>query len=135
MQRRWLSQNVDLAILADRTVQLLEAKEFDVTELKTEKGYEIIAGDSSKYKITRSLLITIEGKPEEFLISLELDKEGEKERFRFPVMLTAMMGGGYFLLKQLKSDEAWMNFGKDFWKEIDCLITGLRGSAIPSRSS
>jgi hypothetical protein len=135
MQRRWLSKNVDLAILADRTVQLLEANEFDVTELKTEKGYEIVAGESSKYKISRSLLITIEGKPEEFLISLELDKEGEKERFRFPVMLTAMMGGGYFLLKQLKSDEAWMNFGKDFWKEIDRLITGLRGSAIPSRSS
>jgi hypothetical protein len=133
MQRRIVKENVDLSVLVDRTIRFLEKEEFDdIVEVKTETGFQIIAGNSSIRKINKDILISIDGTPEEFSINLELSGERKMEHLSIPVMLATMIGGGYFVLKHLRSDEAWLKFKTDFWKQMNALIANLRFSARPS---
>jgi hypothetical protein len=69
--------------------------------------------------------VDIHRETEGFSVSLDLAK-GTK-RFNFPMTLATMFGGGYFLLKDLKSDEHWRKIEREFWKDIDSMImqTGL----------
>jgi hypothetical protein len=132
MQRRFINENVDLSVLADHTIRFLEKEEFDdVVEVKTETGYQIIAGNSPIRRISKDILISIDGTPEEFFINLELSEERKMEHLSIPVMLATMIGGGYFVLKHLRSDEAWLKFKMDFWKQMNALIANLRFSARP----
>jgi hypothetical protein len=133
MQRRVVNENIDLSVLADHTIRFLEKEEFDdIVEVKTETGFQIMAGNSSIRKIDKDILISIDGTPEEFSINLELSGERKMEHLSIPVMLATMIGGGYFVLKHLRSDEAWLKFKTDFWNHMNALIANLRFSAGPS---
>jgi hypothetical protein len=72
--------------------------------------------------------VIIDESPETFSVSLNSDMEGRNQRLSFPITLAAMMGGGYFVLKRLKSDEARVRFEKDFWKLVDGIIEDVKRS-------
>lgn len=134
MQRNWPNENVDLSVLTKQIVQFLESKKFDnVTVFETETGYQVVAGNSSQYKMESDLSITIDGKPANFSVNLQLCKE-EKD-FKFPMMLAAMFGGGYLFLKKLRSDESWYKFEKDFWQNTKIIIARLKNSATYSQTN
>lgn len=128
MQKTWSNQNVDISTLTNQIIQFFKGRKFDITALETETGYQIIAGNSLHYKIESDISVTIYGNPENFSINLELCSE-KKRGSTFPVMLATMIGGGYFLLKHLKSNEMWMTFKKDFWGYVDSAVTQVRDSA------
>lgn len=130
MQKRWLNQNVNIGTLTHELIGFFDAKKFDITALKTETGYEIIAGNSPQYKMNSKILVTIDGKPNDFSIKLELHSEKKTENFAFPPILTTMFGGGYFLLKRLKSDETWMVFKKDFWSHANSIVAHIKDPAM-----
>ena len=130
MQKTWSNQNVDLSIITQRIIQFFEEKKFDITALETEKGYQIIAGASPYYKMESYTSVLIEGKPEDFSVNLE--PCNQEKTFKLPAMLTTMFGGGYFLLKHLRSDEVWMTFSRDFWRRVDSIIMNLKGTANSS---
>jgi len=127
MQKRWLKENVTTALLADRICQFFKSKEFDFTMIETDKGYQIIAGNSPRYKMNSNVQVTIDESSEDFILDLELLKKNR--RFRFPIILSAMFGGGYFLLKNLKSEESWGEFQRDFWQNMKMIILSLKDSA------
>jgi len=121
MQRNWKDTNVNLSNLVQKIIQFFESKEFNnVTALQTETGYQVIAGDSKQYKMENDVLVTIEGKPDDFAVSLTSCKV--EKRFPLPLILTSMFGGGYFLLKNLRSEEAMQKLQRDFAGRIDNMI-------------
>ena len=71
--------------------------------------------------------VTIDESSEDFVVDLELLKKDR--RFKFPIILSAMFGGGYFLLKNLKSEESWGEFQRDFWQNMKIIILALKDSA------
>jgi hypothetical protein len=45
-----------------------------------------------------------------------------------------MFGGGYFLLKHLRSDEEFVNFTKSFWKNVNQIILMVKNELQGSRN-
>ena len=128
MKRNWTNKNVNLKTLIDTIGEFFKEKDFEAVKMQTEDGYKILAGDSTYYKFTGTVTLTLEGKPDNFIISLELSKE-KKRSLPSSIMLTTMFGGGYFLIKQLKSDDEWIKFERDLWAYIDAAITNLTNTA------
>jgi hypothetical protein len=134
VQRNWKDLNVNLSNLVQKVIQFFESREFnDITALKTETGYEVIAGDSRHYKMENNVSVTIEGKPEDFTISLTSCKE--EKRPTLPLILTSMFGGGYFLLKNFRSEEAMQKLERDFREKIDDMVTQTQETNSQQRKS
>jgi hypothetical protein len=119
--RRSFAKNIDLESLTKRIAQFFEARKFEeIVATKNDSGYDLVAGNSSKYKIKSDLKMIIQRDSEGFSVSLELAKEVKK--FNYPVMLATFFGGGYFLLRDLKSDESWTKIEREFWQEVSTAI-------------
>lgn len=126
MHRNWTNKYVDLALLASEIVEFLKAKDFEIMKGEKQNGYEILAEDSSTFKIDGYIRIIIEGEPENFMVNVERCKE---KNHYLPPILTSMLGGGYFYLRRLKSEEVWIKLEKEFWKYIENAVLRLTGSA------
>ena len=125
MQKNWTGLNVNFSSLVQKVIQFFESNEFnDVTAFKTETGYEVAAGDSKRYKMQNDVSVTIEGNPDNLTISLVSCKE--KKRSTLPIILTSMLGGGYFLLKDFRSEEAMQKLERDFRERIGSIVTQAR---------
>ncbi len=128
MHRRLINEDIDLALLAEKTARFLEDKGFEVVKIETETGYKIFAENSPNYKM-EDMMITFDGKPEDFTIDLESAGEKKKDQPALPVMLATMMGFGYFVLKRMKSDETWVRFKAEFSSQMSLMIANLRFSS------
>jgi hypothetical protein len=121
VQKSWKGLNVNLSNLVKEIIQFFESKEFNnVTALETETGYQVIAGDSKHYKMEKDVSVTIEGKADDFTISLTPCTD--ERRPSLPLILTSMFGGGYFLLKNFRSEEAMQKLERDFRERIGNMI-------------
>jgi hypothetical protein len=129
MQRRLTDQNVNLALFTDALVEFFIKKDFEATKGETEKGFEILAYDSPHFKLDRYADVTVEGEKNDFVVSLELCKESERGPPIRSVFLTTMLGGGYFLLKRLKSEETFLKLEKEFWAYVENTLPSVKGSA------
>lgn len=111
----------DLKEFMQKIADFFEFNKFeDITAIETGTGYEIVAGNSKKYKVRKDIMVSIEGQPEDFSVNLDLVEE--EKGYSLPVMLTTMFGGGYLLLRSLKSDEDWMKFQAAFWNKIESIV-------------
>jgi hypothetical protein len=133
MEKNWTNQNIDLNTLTDGITKFLEDEDFSLAVLKEEKGYVIFTDESPRHKIGGGLCIYIFGNPNDFSIKIEREKfEGGK--ISFPPLLASMFGGGYFLLKHLRSDEEFVNFTKSFWKNVNQIILMVKNELQGSRN-
>ena len=54
-------------------------------------------------------------------------KESRREvAYRFPLLLSTMLGGGYLLLKRLKSNEKYIEFTRDFWQNVNKILLEMK---------
>jgi hypothetical protein len=128
LRRDWTGRNVNLKKLIDRLSDFLKEKDFEAVRGEKENGFQFFAQNSSFYKFNGYFTITIEGKPEEFFVELELSDKAKKAHL-YPVMSTTLLGGGYFLLRSLKAREEWSRFERDFWEYTDRVIDYLSHSS------
>jgi hypothetical protein len=128
VQKRWMDKNINLEMLIDAICGFFKDRNFEVTKFSTESGYKILAKDSTHYEFAWTITLTLEGEPGNFTINLELS-DGKKRPFPSSIAFTTMFGGGYFLVKQLKSDERWIEIRRDLWAYIDATITNLTCTA------
>lgn len=137
MQKNWTNKNVDLDLLTNQLSEFFKEKDFNVVKGRSEKGYQIFADDSGYYKVNGYVSVSIEGKPEDFTITFELCNEEEKRKNPLPrsIILTTMFGGGYFLRKQLKSDEEWLRLKRDFWSYVEMIILNLANTATQEENN
>jgi len=129
MRKNWLNANVDLTLLTERIGDFFKANDFEAIKGETNRGYEILAQDSSRYKFSGYISIKIQGDPKEFFIELEPGGKTKNKDFLYPIMTTTLFGGGYFLSRSLKSREELMRFEKDFWEHVDRVIEYLRNTS------
>ena len=125
-KRRWASLEVDLSRLVEQVVRFFESNGFnEITAFKTEAGYEVVAEDSKRYKVESGVSVVVEGSPNDFTVSLT--SRAEKKPLP-PLFLTTMLGGGYFLLKRFKSEEAMRKLERDFGEKIESMVLQTRAA-------
>lgn len=119
MERKCFDKNVDIELIVDDVIRFFSENGFElVTKTKTENGFEICAGNSSCYKLKGLVFVDVEREKEEMSITLELRVDGKDKRILYPIVGSIFFGGGYFLLREFKTQEAWTNLRKEFWKYI-----------------
>lgn len=121
MEKRWMNKGVDLASLTTKIGNFFKERDFEAIKGQTAKGYNIFAENSPQFKLNGYINVTIEGKPNNFIVKLELCQK-EKRLFLAPTLLTTMFFGGYLLLKRLKLEEDWIRLEKEFWNYVDNTI-------------
>jgi hypothetical protein len=134
MRRRLTDQNLNLASFTDILGEFFVKKDFEVIKGETEKGFKIIAYDSPNFKLDGSADVTIEGEKNDFTVSLDFCKESDKHDSPVrSIFLTTMLGGGYFLLKRLKSEETFLKLEKEFWAYVENVLYSAKGSGEDSK--
>jgi len=127
MEKRWTNKNVNLALLTTHIGNFFKEKDFEAIKGETSEGYHIFAEDSPYFTLDGYVSVTIEGKPDDFIVKLELCKKGKRRPFTHG-LLTRMFLSGYFLSRKLRSEEDWMKLEKGFWSHLDNIILYLNNS-------
>jgi hypothetical protein len=135
LERSWHGKNVDLELLTSRISAFLEANYFEnVKKERLPTGYQIFAENSPFFKLNGNLNIKIEGESNNFVVRLNVCKNKKKKHFHISPLMLTMLGAGHFLLKELRSQENWLIFERDFWKYVENNLLGLVNSAKSSSS-
>lgn len=129
MQRNWKEKNVDLALLTTRIGDFFKMKDFEAIKGETSTGYEILAQDSPHFKIIGCMSVTVEGKPNDFTVGLELRTDKKNHVLPRSIFFESMIFGGYLMSRKLKSEEAWMKLEKEFWRHVENVVLQLSNSA------
>ena len=135
MQKNWKEKNVDLEFLITHIGDFFKVNDFEAVRGEIPTGYQIFARDSLYFRIRGYVSVTVEGKPDDFTIEFKLctgKKEGTLHRYLF---LESMLVGGFFLLRRLKSEEAWLELEKEFWRYAENAVLQLSNSAKNSCTS
>jgi hypothetical protein len=130
MHRRWVGKNVNLALLTNHLGEFFKTRDFEAMKGETPKGYQILAANSSRFRLRGYVCLNIEGKPEDFVVESDLCKE--KKEHDHPVLdpFTRMFLGGYPFLRRFKSDEAWMKLEKELLQYAENTVLRLTGSSF-----
>lgn len=130
MKRSWNGKNVDLALLATRIGDFFKVHDFEAIKGEIPTGYQIFAENSPYYKMQGYICVTIEGKPDDFTITIERSTDKGKRDVPRLMLLEQMIFGGYLTLRKLKSDEVWLKLEKELWKHVENSVLQLTNSSI-----
>jgi len=122
---RKIGTRVDLSLLSEAIVQFFESKGFSSAIDQSSKGYRVIAAPGAMSNIPRSVNVLIRGKPEDFEIEFDAGSNSRTARVLGP--LATILGGGFLVLKDLKSQEYFDKLEKEFWLFVDEKTENLRG--------
>jgi len=120
---------VDLKSLADRLGSFFKQHEFVAIMGESKEGYEIIAESSPLFELAGYVEVAIKGSPSDLTVGMRVCGE---ERQRGPAvgpLTMALFGGGYWLSRRLKSNEAQVRFEREFWRFVDNALLQLANSA------
>ena len=134
MQKYYSNTNVDLNLLVKRIEEFFKENEFEIVTNQTENGNNLLACNSPYYIVNGTVEVTVIGNPQEFSITLELQRKKKSKIFSLEYQMMALFGGGYAIIQEFKADEAWIDLKKDFWQEVNRAIASLTGSASNSES-
>ena len=129
MQKNWKEKNVDLEFLITNIGDFFKVNDFEAVRGESSTGYQIFAEDSPHFRIRGYVSVTVEGKPDDFTIEFKLCTEKKERTLPSSIFLESMLVGGFFLLKRLKSEEAWVKLEKEFWIYVDNVVLQLSNSA------
>lgn len=135
MHKNWKERNVDLALLATRIGDFFKVKDFEAVKGTIPTGHQIFAEHSPYFRINGYTNVTIEGTPEDFTVNFELCMDKKKRDFPHSIFLESMLFGGYFTLRTLRSEEAWLKLEKEFWTYVENAVLQVTNSAKGSAQS
>jgi len=130
MEKRWINRRINLKTLTDYIGNFFKKWDFEAIKGKTATGYQIFAGNSPYFPIEGYVSITIEGKPDDFIVKFEFCRD-KKKRFFMPAMFSTLLLGGYFLSKKLEKRENMIKLEKEFWRHVENAVLSLGNSAYP----
>jgi hypothetical protein len=132
MQRVWTNRNVDLKLFEEKVREFFEGNQFDLKVDASENTYVLVANGSPEYKIDGQAKVTLTGTPQDFSITLELERTSKAKKYSMPITLAASLGLGLLLRDEFKSDEEFLNLRRDLWAFADRAAINLTGSAKTS---
>lgn len=121
MKDNWIGSNVDLNLLSERLVRFFEGNQFD-TRLEQNSGRFIIYASTPQFR----LRVDLRGEPNDFAVEFIPNKK--TQGFSLTMLLgyvTTIFGGGTFMLRDIKIQEAINRLEQVFWKEVDIDIADL----------
>lgn len=126
MKDQWVGNNVELSLLSQRVEQFFVENQFE-TELEQtqDKDYVIKASDSQI-----KLKVNIRGRPSDFTVEFVPSKK--TRGFSLSMLLgyiTASLGGGILVMRDLKLQEITNKLEKVFWDYMDIQVAELNNSA------
>jgi len=117
--KEWKKVKVDLALLADFVESFFKSKEFEVSRIKTERGYNLIV----RSKTERGRLITNIYKTSEGVAVSLGTRESTGIRILAPVL--TLFGGGSLFIREIESEELLQKLEQEFWKYIEEIMSSL----------
>jgi hypothetical protein len=125
MQFQWVRKNVNLTLLSESIEDFFKSKGFEVRELESAKGYRFLILPQQRRRIDGRIDVTVSGDPNDFVISFDIiESSGFLKKFG---SILNLVGGGVFVLKSLKLEEALEKLEKEFWihvqEKIGCLAS------------
>jgi hypothetical protein len=127
MKRRWVGNCVNLSALAESIVRFFEENLFGVSCIKSE-NYRIVVRPKQFHGIVDKIEILVEGQPNDF--SVTFDAGFRSRAFVKYGAFLSFFGGGFFLLKGLKSQEELEKLERKFWLFVSEEISRLTNSAF-----
>lgn len=130
MQRQWIGKNIDLALLSKYIEDFLKDNGFKTRKNELLREFKIFGTLRHSRNLRLEVTTRILGSSNDFVIEFLAGKP-----LRRSIMLgyiTTMMGGGIFLLRDLKSKELLERIEREFWMYIEEAVTRLVGSAESS---
>lgn len=129
MQVQWIGKNVDLALLSEQIEEFFKRKSFVIRRDKRADECRLLAipPKHSPHDLHESISLKILGNPNDFVVEF-----GGSEQSHSRIMLgflSTMIGGGGFLLRDLKSKEILEKLEKEFWAYMEHTVTQLIDSA------
>lgn len=126
-QKIW-RKKVNIEILTDKIIEYLVKRDFELIKTKIDNGYHISAGNSPSLDIAGCVNVSVKSIDQGFAV--EVAHSSDVDKIYNSVFLTTLFGGGYFMLKKLKSRETWMAFQREFWKYINKTVDELYESNL-----
>ncbi|MHA1827695.1 MAG: hypothetical protein ACTSX6_03500 [Candidatus Heimdallarchaeaceae archaeon] len=120
MYVRYVGNNVDLDLLISAVKEFLLEKGFKISE-KSEDKRRILHCRS--FRVPKTIEIVVEGDPENF--SIETSFVTERLASLIPYYLYYLFGGGYFLVREIKTREMLRSLEKDFKTFIEYTVSKL----------
>ena len=127
MKRQWKGNNVNLSVLANSTAQFFKENLCNVSIIKSE-NFRIVVQPKRSTEIVEKIEVFIEGQPNDFSIRFDMGSHS-RALVRYGT-LVSFLGGGFFVLKGLKSQESLEKLEKKFWLYVSEQIWKLTNSAF-----
>lgn len=122
-RRQWSGKNVDLGLLIDSIGDFFAHKGFTTRKDLSPGEYTLLASPPAVSDVREELTVKVLGDSKDLVVDFL-----QCEKSRSSILLgyiTAMFGGGSFLLKGLKSREALERLEKEFWAYVQDAIVRL----------
>lgn len=131
MKDRWVGNNINLHVLSEGVNEFFTESKFEAKLDQIKNGYRIEATTEKILNIQLKILVEITGQPNDFTVDFAADKQ--RKGFLSPSMIigyiTTILGGGSFLLSEVKLRESIDRLEKMFWTHVDAQIAQLTNSA------
>jgi hypothetical protein len=126
MERQWKGNNVNLSVLADSVTRFFRESLCDVSIIESE-NYRMVVRPKQSSEIVGKIEIFVEGQPNDF--SVRFDAGSLSRALVRYGSLVSLLGGGFFVLKGLRSQESLEKLEKRFWLYLSEEIWKLTNSA------
>ncbi len=133
MERRWTEKGVNLDLLSELVEDFFKNRGFVTKRIKSSRERTILWQSRRAAKAEKLMRANIKGKPDDFTIELRAS-ELMNSSVRAG-LLTKSLGGGYFLLKSLKTREELEKLEKEFWIYAEDKVAELALSGQNARRS
>ena len=125
-QKRWTGKDANLRLLTERIERFFNNNGFKTRRNTLPKGYEISIASHHIRDFKAAIKVKILGVPHDFIVEFSV---GTPSRFFTMLRLSTIpFGGGIFVLRGLKLQEALERLEKDFWIYVAETVTYLTGT-------
>lgn len=125
-QKRWIGEAANLGLLAERIERFFNNNGFKTRRNILPKGYEISIASHHIRDFRAAVKVKILGVPNDFIVEFLV---GTPSRFSTLLGLSTIpFGGGIFVLRGLKLQEALERLEGDFWIYVSETVTSLTGT-------
>lgn len=126
MEKRYVGRNVDLYLLSRWIEHFFKKKNFRTVKERDKKGYRVVAGPTHVHEVVDKIIISISGDPSDFTLRFSAGARSNFfTRFGF---LTALLGGGIWFLRGMRSQEAEEKLERTFWIYVEEKVNFLVNS-------
>ncbi len=127
MQTKWTGKNINLDLLSDQVERFFLNKGFKTLKEKLADGYNVLGVLIRSNGKRESIRVKIFGNPDEFVV--EFASAQPSLAFRLLAPIATLMGAGVFVLRDLKSREAYEKLEREFWAYVDETVSNIVDSS------